>query len=292
MRFVLWTLLAMLLAVPAKSRATEPKTIDLAKKGPWVADYDVNRCRMIGHFGEGGDEITAIFTRRDMRDWFDLTLQGKRLAPLTKGGNAKIRLRFGTGGELEEAVGLTGNLDGVPMIMLPFRRLDGLRPTAESPIDTLPAITSAQEKQISDLTVAAKWHPFRLQLGSMGPVMAEMRRCIDKLVAYWGYDAAALASARRAVTPKGSIGSWITANDYPDKSAWSGKQGYWAARLDIDESGTVTACHVLDETRPAEFAALACKLLVKRAKFEPALDRSGNAIKSFYATGGMFFLPK
>ena len=53
-------------------------------------------------------------------------------------------------------------------------------------------------------------------------------------------------------------------------------------RLDVDPSGKPSGCRVLYRTNPDEFADLSCQLLLKRARFAPALDIANKPVKTFY----------
>ena len=53
-------------------------------------------------------------------------------------------------------------------------------------------------------------------------------------------------------------------------------------RLDVDPTGAPAGCRVLYRTNPDDFADLSCRLLMKRARFNPALDAAGKPVKSYY----------
>src|SRR5690606_10243530 len=97
----------------------------------------------------------------------------------------------------------------------------------------------------------------------------------DQLLGEWGLDVARHKSLSARAQPITSPASWMTNDDYPRHLAERGVRGIVNFRLMIDADGGVTACHIQQSTRPAEFDEAACKGLMLRAKFKPALDADG-----------------
>ena len=50
----------------------------------------------------------------------------------------------------------------------------------------------------------------------------------------------------------------------------------------VSAEGVPTKCAIQQATSSPEFTKLTCDLLVKRARFSPALDRDGKPVASFY----------
>jgi TonB family protein len=76
--------------------------------------------------------------------------------------------------------------------------------------------------------------------------------------------------------------SWFDANDYPTSMLRSGEQGIVNFRLRVDRAGKPTECKVQESTRPKAFDDAVCKTVMRRAKFEPALDAHGNLAPSYW----------
>jgi outer membrane biosynthesis protein TonB len=53
-------------------------------------------------------------------------------------------------------------------------------------------------------------------------------------------------------------------------------------RLLVDAAGSVTGCFIQQTTRLKEFDDAVCKSISRRAKFDPALDKDGKPILSYY----------
>lgn len=84
------------------------------------------------------------------------------------------------------------------------------------------------------------------------------------------------------VKPLLSPGTWVTDNDYPSNASYKGKAGKLHFILTIDATGKPDGCHVTSTSGYAELDQYTCALLLKRAKFSPALDAAGHAIRATY----------
>ena len=279
-----------LVAASPAAWGADSAPVSLPRDGAWLANYDDDSCQLLGKFGTGKSAISAIFTRYQPSEGFDLMLQGESLK--RSGNTAKVKLAFGPGQPERVASADLGTLADKPLMMFSGQRLDSWTWPLDRKDITPPPVTPAQEAAVSTLTVGLGGsRSYRLELGSMGKPMATMRDCMDGLLKFWGYDPAAIATQSRRATPLGNPGSWVTTNDYPSKAVMMGHNGLLQFRLDLDEAGKVLRCHILARTNPDDFADIACRALAKRARFEPALDAAGKPMKSFYMNKVRFVIP-
>jgi len=109
-----------------------------------------------------------------------------------------------------------------------------------------------------------------------------MRTCTADLVKYWGLDPAAQESRTRKPEPIASPGTWLRPADYPTGALRKGASAVIDFRLMLDAAGQPTDCHIQGMTKGEEFPMLTCKLLMKRARFSPALGADGKPIASYY----------
>lgn len=86
-------------------------------------------------------------------------------------------------------------------------------------------------------------------------------------------------------------GNWVQADDYPLEAAKFGLAGKVRFRLDIDPQGHVTGCEILQSAGPV-LDAVSCRVLVKRARFEPARGSSGQAAASTYESQITWAVPE
>jgi TonB family protein len=127
-----------------------------------------------------------------------------------------------------------------------------------------------------------------LDTGKFKAPMQALDACVDELVTGWGIDAEKHKSLSRPATPKSNPGRWIKSSEYPQELLRKGKQAIVNFRLIVDEKGETETCDIQQSTRPVEFDEAVCRALMLRAKFEPALDDKGEAIKSYFINSVTF----
>lgn len=283
-------LLSLLLsAVPAKA-ANEP-SISLPKLSKWQMNYGDDTCQLAARFGSAEDSVILELRREQPGDSIDLQLYGKRLK--FKEFRVPVELTFGLNGVPQVRDGASMIVDGpnkLPLVRLTGLRIDGSF-DQKHPDVSMPAIASAREAEITSIAFklpSAK--RYRLETGSMGAPLAAMRVCTDDLIKGWGYDPAIQSTLVRQAIPANSPTTWVSTSDIPSKLAVM-HYGLIRFRLDIDPAGNPAGCKVLYRTNPDEFSDLSCKLLLKRARFKPALDAQGKPVKSFYINSIQWMVP-
>jgi len=86
----------------------------------------------------------------------------------------------------------------------------------------------------------------------------------------------------RSPVPSNNRAQWVTNNDYPARAItreWEGDVRY---ALDVAADGRVTGCQVTASSGFAVLDDTACRMIQRRAMFEPATDRSGNRVAGTY----------
>ncbi len=291
-------IVASVLSAPALA-AKEP--LRLSPVSQWQVNYSDDSCRMARQFGEGDTESFVMFERYRPGDPFQLIIFGKPFNKVRNGGEAKVA--FGPT-ESEQSLGYYfGEMSGLPaLVFTPSVRLaaeteaelaeykkwiktDRLVDFTFEPIDT------SREVAVEFISVdAPSGREVILETGSLGKPFAAFRQCIDELLLHWGVDVEAHRSLTREATPATSPSKWITNADYPSSMIRSSNQGIVHVRLDVAENGSATGCHIQSATDPEGFSDVVCRLLIRRARFEPALDARGNPISSYYVTSVRFHL--
>jgi Gram-negative bacterial TonB protein C-terminal len=277
---------AVVLVQPALAETAEP--IRLKPTSKWIADYQLDGCRMMRQFGEGDDKAIIIMNRFAPSDYFQLTLAGNLFKREFKGA---VKLQFGSneaGQEIDFLPGtfaempalLAGHVRLAPMTKQEIKEREKLKPPMYIPLSPLGA---AREKSVTFLKVDK---PLKksviLELGAMDKPMAALSTCIDDLVRSWGVDPEKHKSLTRRATPTNNVGNWVTTGDYPSKMLEAGQPAIVNFRLLVDEKGAVAGCFIQQTTRAKEFDNAVCKSITRRAKFDPALDQDGKPLLSYY----------
>lgn len=79
------------------------------------------------------------------------------------------------------------------------------------------------------------------------------------------------AGPTTAAKPKGDPGRWVTNDDYPTRAAREERQGTTGFRLTVGADGRATGCDITSSSGSPDLDSTACSLLMRRAKFSPAL---------------------
>lgn len=271
--------MACCLAAPLAAATKDREPEVLARSGKWEINYDRDACHLYAQFGKGDDMVVARFTRYQPGDYFDLALYGNRFRSFQAKAEAKVD--FGLkepSGEERAIYGSTGKL---ATVFLNALRFDGYAPKSRTEVP--PKITPEQEASVHDLTVAiGSSRPLKLEFGSLGRPLIQMRQCLENLLKSWGYDPTEQAMLLRPVSPVNSLQDWLVPADYPFSAMQGGHNGTVQFRLDVDAKGEVVGCFVLARTSPDIFADLTCRGVVKRAKLQPALNALGQPVRSYY----------
>jgi protein TonB len=95
-----------------------------------------------------------------------------------------------------------------------------------------------------------------------------------------------------AASPRGNPGGWITDADY--RSSWinRGMTGTAGFTLQIDLSGRVTDCTITRSTGHGVLDEATCKLLERRARFEPARDAAGERTAGTFSSSVSWQIPE
>ena len=84
----------------------------------------------------------------------------------------------------------------------------------------------------------------------------------------------------KSADAKGNPASWITSDDYPARALREGAEGTTAITWDINGDGRVENCRVTASSGNSDLDDAACKAITRRGRYKPALDQSGNPIRS------------
>lgn len=286
--------LAISCSLPAVAKADE--TVVLAPSSQWQLNYAEDSCRLGRSFGEGEQKSLLYFERYEPSDGFMMVAAGE---PLSSRSRNNIKFRFGPAGDAEwreREVGV-GDIGGYkPALIFSTTTLVPLEnvrengdfardfdPERDAEMQLRVDVSPETEQAIEWLEIKrARAAPVRFELGSMGEPMAALRQCTDELLGHWGIDVAAHKELTRPVVPASNPGRWLSSKDYPADLLRAGEQGIVKFRLSVDAAGKPTQCHIQKSTRPEGFDDAVCKALMRNAEFEPALDKNGEPIASYW----------
>ncbi|WP_176141484.1 energy transducer TonB [Sphingopyxis flava] len=282
------------IAQPDVAGAAEPAGLD--PSSPWNVHYAEDYCRLIRVFGSGREAVTLIIDQYEPGDEFRISLMGERMKGAA--GSDEARIRFGEALPQQYVLFYTGSIGTNPAWI--FVENIRIRPLSDTEKTVLSARGSVPVAPIADHEKASVnfidigrplRHSLRLRTGPMKASFAAMNECTDELLTHWGIDAERHKMRLRSAIPARSPSTWLRAGDYPSAMLQKGMPGLVEFRLDVGADGFPTACHIQQSTHPEGFDRTVCDRLMKRARFEPALDRDGKPMASYYRDSVRFAFP-
>jgi TonB family protein len=290
---------ALLLPVGAASAPKEPLRLQPVSK--WNVHYADDSCRMSRVFGEGDQQVAFIAERYRPGDALRISFIGKPAG--TSLNQGVVRILFGpseteqevefypaTAADKQPALILRGNVRVVARSPQEMAAYEAALKAGEFQFHWS-EVTPEQEEAITFISVRRSIRePFILETGPLGGPLAALRTCTNELLTHWGIDVARHAGSTRPVTPKSDPRNWVTPGDYPSSMLAMGKRAIVQFRLNVDAAGTPTACHIQQSTRPKQFDDAVCAAIMRRAKFEPALDADGRPMPSYWLNSVTFHI--
>nr|WP_298899146.1 hypothetical protein [uncultured Altererythrobacter sp.] len=147
------------------------------------------------------------------------------------------------------------------------------------------ALSEIESKELPLTVTRAFKTDFQIPLDLREP-MAVMSECIDTLVSSWGLDPDVERNlSRRVIEPKSYRFMTSILRNMPIGPPQTTSRTF-SIRLIVGAEGTPTGCVLLDEFRGSEFEEFACEQAQKHARFEPALDKDGNAVPTYAIVTG------
>ncbi len=280
-----------LATLSAKPALADDKVVRLKPSSKWNAVYNDDSCRLMRSFGPKDSLVGLVIDQFAPGQQFKLSLVGKPVTRLAQGDKfefafgpseaaQKTSFFLGDYGKDLPAVILRGSVRVAPFTEEELKRISNnsdafsYRPSAIGP-DRLAAVKQLALGKPGGRQIV-------LETGAMKAPFAALDTCLKELVGRWGVDFERYQTARSGPRPTKAPGSWVKNTDYPDKAFQMGKQGIVNFRLSVDASGVPTACHIQQSSRGKDFDEATCKIMMRSARFSPAIDAKGVPMESFY----------
>jgi len=280
-------------AVIASPLGAADERLQFTPSGPWIANYDADSCALRRSFVSGEHEAHLEF-RRFAPGW------GLQTTVATSHAGARsfpnVRYRFTDDGAwrnpgLGLSVTLDGGLRGVIIEPAFAEPPEGSTIGGEDESDGWSFDFKAAEREqaaaIDSLSFHGLGREFVLQLGKLEAPIGALQDCVDELMTHWNIDAEAHKTlTRRAWPVNWSAGSRML--DYPPKMQRQRMPGLVNVRLAIDETGRITGCSIQMPLSDPAFQESSCADIQHAFDFDPALDKDGKPIASYWTTRVIF----
>jgi hypothetical protein len=117
----------------------------------------------------------------------------------------------------------------------------------------------------------------------MATAIEALQSCIDDLKTRWRIDVEAHKTLSRPAVPV-NLDEVPGMMSYPPKMLQLNMPGLVNVRLDINETGRITACHIQMPLSDPAFEESSCADIQHALDFDPALDKDGTPISSYWIT--------
>jgi protein TonB len=99
------------------------------------------------------------------------------------------------------------------------------------------------------------------------------------------------ALAPRAPVPNNGPTGWVTNNDYPQVALRRGWEGDLTYALDVGADGRVDDCRIINSSGRSVLDDAACRMITRRARFDPATNSSGDTVGGTYRGAVSWMIP-
>lgn len=282
-------------AAPAADSGVAP--LVFRPVGDWASGRDTDTCRLVRTFANGKQQITLTLERTEPDSGFSVGLSGSGLSVSGQARRASlhfvpadtvqtlplVHLKFADGRPFYRIVGAS---------LLPRQRQDPKSPreqrVAEIVYDRGSELTAAGGVDALLLLDGFRTD-VRLELEKMDKPIALLHRCVDQLIASWGFDSDAFWSQRRHAAPAEpeAIGHALLKNVVIGTRIYHFTDAI-RLRVNVNKQGAATACRIVGSDRNSSVAEPTCKVLLDDVRYLPALDAAGEPVDSFFAASMVF----
>ncbi|MEM6828791.1 MAG: energy transducer TonB [Pseudomonadota bacterium] len=281
------------IAAPLAAKITQSEAlatkqvIKLEPISPWTLDYGEGRCRLARVFGSVNDRHLLFFDQAVPDDSMSITVAGSQTQGFSRPGRVYLGFEPETVLERLDRMGVGDVPSFGPAIILAAFNIEPSeeeRASAPSPEHIAAGIDPRAMAGSDRVTFMSGKRVLSLETGNMKEPIEALNTCTDDLLKDWGLDPAKHKSYRPVVFRNlRGITKTIQAN-YPRAALLKGQSGIVWMRVTVEADGTASDCRLEKTTQADSLESPACKTVMRSGRFDPAVDKDGNPIRSFYAT--------
>lgn len=287
----LFLAIAALLASSSPARAADEPRV-FAPSSEWKLSSDAESCWITRQFGSGDEGLRFQLQSFGPGESYKLLLYGKPL-PDREGGVVEVQTRFNPDDRALANRGVLSSVGGKPQLVLRTALEMSSRTEARRSGTPMAAmIDVVREAAVDEFVVAfSRGRPLALQLGSMREPIGQLRQCSLGLLRNWGLDPVLQQTLTHLPTPI-DIGQWLTPGKFPYDYYRNNRSAMVHYRLMVDEQGMPTSCVIQAPKAGTSAEIIACREIMKMAKFEPARDARGSPVASYFNSSVFFVMER
>jgi len=96
----------------------------------------------------------------------------------------------------------------------------------------------------------------------------------------------------KSATPKGNPGNWATTDDYPSRALREERAGVTGFRVSVTPDGRAGSCDITSSSGSPDLDQATCSNVLRRARFNPAMDGEGHPTSGSYTGRIRWVIPK
>ena len=250
-------------------------TVPMPPTGKWIVNFDTELCVASRDYGSVDKPVTLAFRPFPTQPAMDVVvLDYAPASRFMQEGKGAIVLQPGG-----ERIEVEWNSFGVG---------DGRRITHVEVGRTV----RARMAGATTLSLDLGKRRIDVAIPAMKAALSALSTCETDLLHGWGVDPSMF---KDGVEPPRALGrgpaSWVSADQYPAEAFRAHVQGRVVALMQIDATGKVDKCRVVDSARNDALDQATCSVLLTRARYAPSHDAAGKAIASWSLMPVRWVLP-
>lgn len=238
----------------------------LHPSGKWVVDWSESQCVAYRKYGEGDAASTFMVKPSSSGETLQIII--------AEAGNIVTTEQYDVA---LETVG--ANSGKVRSTVLRFYNTSTKLRYFSA---TLPQQEAGMLNGATTLSIAGMGFSRQFELEQMGAVIASLNQCTDDLQQTWHIGSKWDGDIAQAAATKRPLDQYLRDYDYPQIAVDKAQDGTLDFMLLIDEKGEIRNCMIEKSTGFAILDVIVCSSVTNRAKFNPARDRAGAAVKGSY----------
>jgi TonB family protein len=247
---------------------------------PWNVDYADNYCRLGRMFGTDDDRHLLLIGQHGPVPHFSLTLAGSEVDQYREARQLLIGLKRDEPLKLQERFDRAEMATLGPALIITRVQL-GEDEEAHQPRSV--GIDLDEADTIDRVVLRSGDDVLSFETENMRAAFQALNDCTSDLLRAWGLE----PEKHSVYTPPNWQNERRIARRlqeaYPRAALVAGESGIFRLRVIIEKDGSISDCFIENSTAVESLNSPACDMM-RRAKFEPARDRDGIAMRSFYAT--------